>query len=109
MNKDDILKASRKENKNKDLAELEIMRHAGSISGSVGVMVCFMISLLSSILADVTLFSPWMIYFSIVGTNWLVRAIKTKTKSNWVIAVMFLVLAVLALIGFVVRLLEYKA
>lgn len=30
MNKEEILKASRKENKNKDLAEIEVMYQAGS-------------------------------------------------------------------------------
>lgn len=109
MNKEDILKASRKENKNRDLADLEASRHAASLGAKVGATVCCIISLLSSTIADVMLYGPWIIYFSIMGTNWLVRGIKLKKKSELIFSAMFLVLAVLALIGFVTRLLEVKA
>ncbi len=106
MKKEEILEASRKENKNKDLAELEAIRYAGSIAGKVGATVCCVISLLASLLAHIMLYSPWMIYFSIMGTTWLVRAIKLKKKSDWVLGVMFLILSVLALVGIINRLLE---
>ncbi len=108
MKKEEILEASRKENKNKDLAGMAVIRNAGSISGAVGATVCIVLSLLASTLADMMLYSPWIIYFSISGTNWLVRGIKQKKKSDVIFAVMLLVLAILALIGFVTRLLEVK-
>ncbi len=106
MKKEEILAASRKENKNKDLAELEAIRYAGSLAGKVGATVCCVISLLASILAERMLYSPWIIYFSIMGTTWLVRAVKLKKKSDWVLAVMFAVLVILAGIGLIRRLLE---
>ncbi len=108
MKKEEILEASRKENKNRDLADLEANRHAASIGGRVGATVCCIISLLSSTIARTMLYSPWMIYFSIMGTNWLVRGIMLKKKSEVIFAAMFLVLAVLALIGLVTRLLEVR-
>ena len=106
MNKDEILKASRKENKNKDLAEIEVMLQAGSHASKVGALVCCLISLLSSVLAHIMLYSPWIIYFSIIATQWLVRFIKMKRKSDLVLAILFLCLTVLAFVGFVCRLLE---
>ena len=51
MNKEEILKASRKENKNKDLAEIEVMYQAGSHASRVGALACCLVSLLSSMLA----------------------------------------------------------
>ncbi len=108
MKKEEILEASRKENKNKDLADLEVSRQAASLGARVGATVCCIISLLSSTISRTMLYSPWIIYFSIMGTNWLVRGIKLKKKSELIFAAMFLVLAVLALIGFVTRLLEVK-
>ena len=104
MNKDEILKASRKENKNKDLAEIEVMLRAGSHAGRVGALACCLISLLSSMLAHIMLYSPWIIYFSIVATQWFVRFIGMKRKSDLVLAILFLCLTVLALLGFVRRL-----
>ncbi len=106
MNKEDILAASRKENKNQDLAELEANRYAAGIAGSVGVCICALISLLASIIADMMLYSPWAIYFSMMGANWMVKAIKLKKKSNWIVAALFVVLAVLAFAGLIERLAE---
>ena len=106
MNKDEILKASRKENKNKDLAEIEVLLRAGSHAGRVGALACCLISLLSSMLAHIMLYSPWIIYFSIVATQWFVRFIGMKRKSDLVLAILFLCLTVLALLGFVRRLIE---
>ncbi len=106
MKKEEILESSRKEHKNRDLAELEADRYAGSLAGKVGATVCCVISLLSSLIAHMMLYSPWMIYFSIMGTTWLVRAIKLKKKSDWICAVIFFILTILALIGLLHRLLE---
>lgn len=106
MNKEEILKASRKENKNKDLAEMEVMYQAGNHASRVGALVCCLISLLSSALAHTMLYSPWIIYFSILTTQWSVRFIRMKRKSDLVLAVLFLSLTVLALAGLVHRLLE---
>ncbi len=106
MKKEDILAASRKENKNRDLAELEAIRQAGSLAARVGATVCCVISLLASAIAHRMLYSPWVIYFSIMGTTWLVRAVRLKTKSDWVLGLLFAALTVLALVGLVGRLLE---
>ena len=51
MKKDEILNASRKEHRNKDLAEMEVVYQAGSHASRVGALVCCLLSLLSSMLA----------------------------------------------------------
>ncbi len=108
MKKEDILKASREENKNRDLAELDANARAGSIAGRVGATMCCVISLLASVVASTVLYSPWIIYFCIMGTNWLVRGIKLKKKSEFVLALTFLLFAALALAGLVGRLTEVR-
>ena len=82
MKKDEILNASRKEHRNKDLAEMEVVYQAGSHASRVGALVCCLLSLLSSVLAHTMIYSPWVIYFSIIATQWLVRFIKMKRKSD---------------------------
>lgn len=106
MDKEGILQASREENKNKDLAELEILRQAGIHASRVGALVCSLVSLLSSTIAHIVLYSPWVIYFSIIATQWLVRYTKLKRRSDLAISILFLLLAVLSLFGFVTRLFE---
>lgn len=90
MKKDEILNASRKEYRNKDLAEMEVVYQAGSHASRVGALVCCLLSLLSSVLAHTMIYSPWVIYFSIIATQWLVRFIKMKRKSDLVLTVLFL-------------------
>lgn len=54
------------------------------------------------------IYSPWVIYFSIITTQWLVRFIKIKRKSDLVLTVLFFVLSILAFVGFVNHLLEVR-
>lgn len=108
MKKEEILNASRKEHQNKDLAEIEVLYMAGSHASRVGALVCCLLSWLSSMLARTMIYSPWVIYFSMLSTQWLVRFIKTKRKSDLALAVLFLILSVLALVGFMRRLLEVR-
>ena len=108
MKKDDILNASRKEHQNKDLAEIEVVYHAGSYASRVGAFVCYLLSLLSSMLAHTMIYSPWVIYFSILTTQWFVRFIEMKRKSDLALSIIFLILSILAFAGFVRRLLEVR-
>lgn len=108
MKKDDILNASRNEHQNKDLAEIEVVYRAGSHASRVGAFVCCLLSLLSSMLAHTMIYSPWVIYFSILTTQWFVRFIKMKRKSDLALTIIFLILSVLAFSGFIRRLLEVR-
>ena len=108
MKKDDILNASRKEHQNKDLAEIEVVYHAGSYASRVGAFVCCLLSLLSSMLAHTMIYSPWVIYFSILTTQWFVRFIEMKRKSDLALSIIFLILSILAFAGFVRRPLEVR-
>ena len=108
MKKEEILNASRKEHRNKDLAEMEVAYQAGCHASRVGALVCCLLSWLSSMLVHIMIYSPWVIYFSILATQWLVRFIKMKRKSDLVLSVLFFILAILAFVGFVCRLLEVR-
>ena len=70
--------------------------------------MCCVLSLLSSVLARTMIYSPWVIYFSIITTQWLVRYIKIKRKSDLALAAIFFVLAVLSFAGFIGRLSEAR-
>ena len=52
MKKEEILNASRKENCNKDLVEMEVQNQAGSYASRVGAFVCCLLSVLSSVLVN---------------------------------------------------------
>ncbi len=95
MDREEILEASRRENQNRDLLEIEIAYKAGNIAVQVGVIVCFLISVISRVLTGEYLLSPWTIYFSIIGTKWLVKALKTKKISDFVVSAFLLLVFVI--------------
>ena len=108
MNKDEILAASRKENKSKDLAELEVSYRAGNIAARVGATVCCLVSVIYVWATNTMLFSPWIIYFSILGTQYLVKFLKLKKKSDLTITVLFFAMCIFFLVLFVLRIAEVK-
>ena len=46
MNKEKILESSRRENKNRDLAEMEVTAQAVNIAGRVGAAACVVLTLI---------------------------------------------------------------
>ena len=103
MKKEEILAASRRENKNRDLAEMETARQAGNIAGRVGAGVCCLVSVIFVWVTETMLYSPWIIYFSILGTHSLVTYRKGKRKTELTLTIlyfsMFLLFLVVRLIG----------
>lgn len=108
MEKEDILEISRKENNNKDLAEIEISAQAGNIAGRVGACVCCLISAIFVWANKTMLYSPWVIYFSILGTHYLVKFVKLKRKTDLTITVLYFAMCLFFLVFFVLRLAEVK-
>lgn len=104
MNKDEILSKSRKELKNVDLVEQEAAYQGGRISAGVAACLCVIISILSRLMTGEYLVSPWIIYFSIMGTNWLVRFIKLRKKSDLLISLIFIAIT---LSLFVVQIIQF--
>ena len=108
MEKEDILAISRKENGNRDLAEIETASQAGSIAARVGAGVCCLVSVMFVWATNTMLLSPWIIYFSILGTHYLVKYIKAKRKTDLTITVLYFVMFIFCFILFVLRLIEVK-
>ena len=80
MEKEEILAISRRENKNRDLAEAATAQQAGNIAGRIGACVCCLVSVVFVWATGTMLYSPWVIYFSILGTHSLVIYRKKKRK-----------------------------
>lgn len=106
MNRDEILEASRKENKSKDLAELEVSYRAGNIAGRVGATVCCLLSVIFVWVTDTMLYCPWIIYFSILGTHNLVKFIKLKKKTDLTITILFFAMCLFFIVLLALRILE---
>lgn len=106
MNKDQILAISRKENQNRDLAELEVTAQAGSMAARVGATVCVLISVVFHRFTHTMPCSPWIIYFSILSTTYFVRYHVLRRKSDVSFAILYLIMCLIALFFLVLRLME---
>lgn len=94
MNKDEILEKSRRENKNKDIAEIEVINRASSIATSVGMLVCCLISVLDVLFTDKVNCITWTIYFSMLGTRFLVKYIKLRKKHELFFSLIYLIISI---------------
>ena len=73
-----------------------------------GADTCCFVSVLFVWAANTMLFSPWIIYFSILGTHYLVRFVKAKRKTDLTITVLYFAMFILCFVFFVLRLIEAK-
>lgn len=104
MEKEEILAISRRENKNRDLAEAATAQQAGNIAGRVGACVCCLVSVIFVWATGTMLYSPWVIYFSILGTHSLVIYRKKKRKTELTLTILYFAMFLLFLVLFAVRL-----
>lgn len=104
MEKEEILAISRRENKNRDLAEAATAQQAGNIAGRVGACVCCLVSVVFVWATGTMLCSPWVIYFSILGTHSLVIYRKKKRKTELTLTILYFAMFLLFLVLFAVRL-----
>lgn len=105
MHNEENLETKSEKNKTK---KLEISVQAGEIAGYVGVAMCWIITLACYIFARISLFSPWVIYFSSFGTYYLVKYIREKRKINLVFTVLYYVMCLLAIVFFILQLVEMR-
>lgn len=108
MNKEEILKKSRQENQNKDLAELDVTAQAGNIAGRVGACICILLSVIFHRFTNTLFCSPWIIYFSILGTHYFVKYSKLKRKSDLSLSVLYFTMCLLAFVFFILHLVGIK-
>ena len=104
MEKEEILAISHRENKNRDLAEAATAQQAGNIAGRVGAGVCCLVSVIFVWVTGTMLYSPWVIYFSILGTHSLVIYRKNKRKTDLTLTILYFAMFLLFLVLFAVRL-----
>lgn len=104
MNKEAVLAASRKENKNQDLADAEYIRQASRVAYAVGCLVCCLICLLQWAFTKTINWGCWVVNFSILGTVFLVKFIKAKKRHEILVAVLYYGLCLFFAIGFAMSL-----
>lgn len=92
MDKDEILEKSRKEHKDRDLVELEVINKANMIANVVGVMVCAALTLIHAVVQKRMDNSAWTVMFSIMSTVMLVKFARLRRRHELMIGLIYLLL-----------------
>jgi len=106
MNKEEILKMSRQENKGKlDERELAAFGRASRVGMLVGGLLCVALILVSEFILDQPELSlvGWMVYFAMQGSSNMVLFQYLKNRSKLVYGVIELILAVAFAIAVVLK------
>lgn len=91
MDKDEILKKSREENKNRDFVEAEVLNRANAIALAVGVMVCGVVSILRGLLTEKgTEPAVWTVMFGMMSAGMLVKFVKLRRRHELLLGLLYL-------------------
>lgn len=80
MNKDEILKKSREENKGCDFVEGAVLAKANALSLGVGMIVCGLLSVLAAIFRGVPDYSAWTVMWAIQASIFLFKYYKLRRR-----------------------------
>ena len=89
MNKEDILKRAREENKNGDEREEKIKLRSYAVSGAVGALLCMIIDLLEEVLFDRNADTIWIVYFGMQFVKYFLDAWKLKHKMDIALSILW--------------------
>ena len=107
MDKEEILKKSRNENRNLDEMEKETLLKAGRLASGIGGMLCMLIMLIEICLsAKGPSLCLWTVYLSMTGTTLLVKYKSRKKKHELFFGLLEIALAIAFLVIHIINLNE---
>lgn len=89
MDKDEILKKSREENKNRDFVEAEVLNRANAIALVVSMLLCALISGLHAIFREKPDCAVWVVQFGILSTVMLVKFAKLRKRHELLLGLLY--------------------
>ena len=105
MDRDEILKRSREENKDQDLVDLEVLHRANNIALSVSMLICALISVLHAVFRDSPDYAVWM-QFGMLSTVMLVKFAKLRRRHELLLGLLYLAFCVTFFVFYLHDLLE---
>lgn len=89
MNKDEILAKSRKENKNQDIYEREVLKASGYLSAVTAACIAGIFYIVQILLGKGQNYGLFAVVFSISATSFIVKAIRFKRRKDIGLAVAY--------------------
>lgn len=89
MDRDEILKRSREENKDRDLVELEVLHRANNVALSVSMLICALVSVLHAIFRDSPDYAVWVVQFGMLSAVMLVKFAKLRRRHELLLGLLY--------------------
>lgn len=89
ISKEEILEKSKKENKGMDLIERESTKEGAQIALTVGIIISTILYILDFIIYGKLNYGYYLIFVGMQTALYMYKYIKSKTKSNMFIALLF--------------------
>lgn len=89
MDKDEILKKSREENRDRDFVEAEVLNRANGIALAVSMLLCALISVLHAIFREKPNCAVWVVQFGILSTVMLVKFAKLHKRHELLLGLLY--------------------
>lgn len=106
MNKEEILKKSREENNNKDIAGLKTTHNAAFWAYIIGIVLCCILVILDVIFTGSVNFTICIILFGMLSTVFMVKYIKIRRKHELFISLLYAACFVLFFVMYILKLCE---
>lgn len=104
MNKEEILQASRNENQNKDIYELEVISKGQRIGGLAALSVAFVLMFIERVILENGMnYGYYCIVMSAGAGLWIYKAIKLKKLHEILLAVLWSFLAIYSAVMMVLQ------
>ncbi|WMJ88098.1 DUF6442 family protein [Anaerocolumna sp. MB42-C2] len=89
MNKDEILSKSRKENRDKDLFEREVLVISGNVGGIVATLLATIFFVMQRLVGDEFDYGLYAVIVSVSAGGFILKAIRMKRKRDIVLALIY--------------------
>ena len=106
MIKEEILEKSRKENKNKDMAEIEVINRTSRITAITGAVLCMVISILDWSITKTINWACWTVDFGMLSVLNVLQYVKLRQNTKLILAIISVLFFALFGYGYIFELLR---
>ncbi len=91
MNREEILRNSRKENKNQDIYEKEVLKEGGNYGAIVAVILATIFFVIQALAGKGMNYGLYAVVFSVPMTVFIAKYLKLKRKHELVVAMLYII------------------
>lgn len=109
MNKEEILEKSRKENKNQDIFEKEILQQGGNVGAMTAAILATAFFVIQIFVGKGMNYGLYAVIFSIPSAGFIVKAIRLKRRHEIIVAVIYIIATLMFSVAHIYNLITTSA